>query len=1032
MDFHFSHSSQSVTLSLKQQSAGLLGRLLGRQNNGDLERIPTEERQTIYAIADLRALADESPDELEISGNEIRMSHRLAAALDGETAAALGLPPIVDLTFRTDVEGVLGSPSFKLRYEWSKNGQRQLPRRVGAILETTDGPRRLPLWLLEAIEVADDFRPASNDSAHWEALARFRQALDPGVQVSGNGPTAKISMTDFLSGLRVKLADRFSISPNTAGSDFDVVPFSARQLEQPGLAESNEVFESQSELGDQELQTFQSRVRERGALPAYRIGQGNYLVIDRAAAPALSVMASMQHAPVDDRKTFIRNPRPAITQAVEEALRESGKLHGLDAVGEEDAIEAIAGPVFVETSEFSERVTGLKVFDKRSAEVQGGRTTWLPEDFGRRFKEALREMTRPELSELREQLSQAVASGQDSITLAGLAVPARPETIRTVEDHITSRDNDVNSNVEEDAEVSSGPIVLDTLSNTDELQWIAGLTPRQAAVPIGLPEGVRTPLKPHQSESLKWQSEAWSAGLPGILNADEQGLGKTLQTIAFLKWLQSHMSQPQAAKRGPFLVVAPTSLLVNWEEEVGRHLSDPGLGRLVRLYGSAMGGRKVPGARGRDIDGGEARIDLDFLHAAYEERRAHLFWVLTTYTTLTNYQHSLGKIPFTAVVFDEIQAVKNPFSMRAEAARAIKADFRIGLTGTPIENSAQDLWAVMDQIAPGSLDSLEEFRRRYAVPSDENMADLHSRVFKSIAGKPPIAIRRLKQTVATDLPEKSRLIHPRLMPRAQETAYEDARLKLAQAGAGAALKMLHHIRSVSVHPAPDAAATDADMISASARLEATFKVLREVAAKRERALVFIEHRQMQYRFIELVKAEFGLPRIDLINGDTPIQKRQAIVNRFQMHGTSPGFDLLVLGPKAAGTGLTLTAATHVLHLSRWWNPAVEEQCNDRVHRIGQTLPVTIHIPMAVHSGYREQSFDCLLQSLMQRKRRLAAAALWPMGDTEEDTAKLQQMIAEGSSQDRDGDPLASAMASMFARDGLEMPPWEADGSLSIS
>lgn len=189
--------------------------------------------------------------------------------------------------------------------------------------------------------------------------------------------------------------------------------------------------------------------------------------------------------------------------------------------------------------------------------------------------------------------------------------------------------------------------------------------------------------------------------------------------------------------------------------------------------------------------------------------------------------------------------------------------------------------------------------------------------FKSKGALPALALRRLKQTVASDLPKKSRYLHPKPMPQVQSERYEDAKLKLAQGGAGAALKMLHHIRSVSVHPDPELVAANADMITGSARLEATFNILREIRKQQERALVFIEHQQMQYRFIELVKSEFALSKVDLINGDTPIKTHQAIVNRFQLHGEAPGFDLLVLDPKAAGTGLTLTAATHVIHLSRW-------------------------------------------------------------------------------------------------------------------
>jgi hypothetical protein len=193
-------------------------------------------------------------------------------------------------------------------------------------------------------------------------------------------------------------------------------------------------------------------------------------------------------------------------------------------------------------------------------------------------------------------------------------------------------------------------------------------------------------------------------------------------------------------------------------------------------------------------------------------------------------------------------------------------------------------------------------------------------------------------------------------------------------------------------------------------------------------LVFIEHRQLQYRFMELVKAEFGLARVDLINGDTPIKKRQEILNPFQMYRDAPGFDLLVLGPKAAGTGLTLTAATHIIHLSRWWNPAVEEQCNDRVHRIGQTRPVSVHVPMSIHPGFREHSFDCLLHSLIQRKRRLATSALWPMGDTEADAGDLQRTVADGVTSSG-GDAVMSAMTAMFQRDNIPVPALRADGSL---
>lgn len=1025
--FDFRFDRNGIRLTFKGTGEGLLQRFFARHKKRNLEKLAPSDRDLILALADLRALASDDTEELAIGSDHICLSHRLAAALPGETAQILGLPPLVDLTLKTDSEGLVGSPNFRLKAEWFKNGQRQLPHRTGAILETSSGPRRLPLWIMEAIEVAETFRPGGSDIDHWGALSRFRQALDPGVHIADSSNAARISMTDFLSGLQVRVADRLSIAANKESDDFEVLPFSGRRL--ADAAEHAEVSESDSELSGQDLRAFQNRVRERGATPAYRLGPGSFLVVERSALPALDVMAEMQRAPRAERSAFIRNPRPRITEAIEAALRKDGRLENLSPEAEEEVIENTAGPVFIETKEFSERVTGVKVFEKPDlGDFQSSGTTWLPEQFARQVAAALGALSAAELESLRKDVEEAIEQGQESVPLDDLKLPAKPEMVATIDAHLEAR---TEAKVEAREAERSGPHVLDGKKNFDDIEWSTKFQPREARVLAVLPDTIRTSLKPHQLESFDWQVAAWRAGLPGVLNADEQGLGKTLQTIAFLVWLKSHLAQEKAPQSGPVLIVAPTSLLENWEQEVARHVQEPGLGHLIRLYGSAISSRKLTGKSGRDIDSGEIKLDLGFLTEALREGRAHRFWLLTTYTTLTNYQHSLGRIRFSALVFDEIQTLKNPAALRSQSALFMNADFRIGLTGTPIENSAVDLWAVMEQLAPGLLGSLKEFRSRYGEPDSSNMAELHGRVFKPSNGRPALALRRTKDQVARDLPAKTRRLHPRLMPAGQASAYDDARLKLARGGLGAALKTLHHIRSVSVHPSLDAKACDADYIGASARLSATFEILRRIAAKGERALVFIEHRQMQHRFIELARAEFGLSRIDLINGDTPIPKRQVIVNRFQQHlEEDRGFDILVLGPKAAGVGLTLTAATHVIHLSRWWNPAVEEQCNDRVHRLGQTRPVSIHLPMAIHPGYRENSFDCLLQSLMQRKRKLASSALWPMGDTDGDVAELQKLLSAEESRSAD-DPIISTVSALFERDGIPRPKIASDGSVPL-
>jgi hypothetical protein len=1038
MSFIFSYDAQNVSLTLSKEK-GVLTKILKMKSQQDLDRLACDDSSLLLALADLKSHADGSEDELKISPISILKSHRLAASLNSKNAEVFGLPPMVDLVLKTDVEGVVGSSNFKLRYEWSKNGLREQPKRSGSILKTSNGLRRLPLWMMEALDVADRFKSNQGDFDHWAALARFRQALEPGVTMLTANETARVSMTDFLSGLQVQVADRFSISPKLGGQDFEIVPFSSYNLDEAGYnSENGDVPEEAGELIGAHLKLFQEKVRERGALPAYRLSPGSFLVIDAAASPALRVMADAQKLPPHEREAFVKNPRPSIADAVEKHLRSLGTLTGLSEQAEEEVVESSAVPLFIETREFSERVTGLKIFEKIMLDFdRGSGTTWLPEYFAKGLAKAIQALPQTDLIALRQRVEEAENSGEQTIYFAGITLPAVPETIVTIDSQlkrleIDNRPNSPLDPVEQDSSITSnkGPIILDTLTNFEDVNWATKIKPRQALISEEIPVSIRTPLKQHQIESLQWQIKAWKSGLPGILNADEQGLGKTLQTIAFITWLKNNLALPDAKNRGPALVVAPTSLLENWEQEVSNHVIEPGFGHLIRLYGSATNSRKFTGARGTDIQSGEDKLDFNSLHEAIKEGRAHRMWLLTTYTTLANYHHSIGRIPFSVAVFDEIQNLKNPSSLRSSASMSINADFRIGLTGTPIENSCIDLWAIMEQLAPGSLGSLKEFREKYSNPNEQNMLDLYKKAFVSQSGNPPVALRRLKDQVTKDLPQKSRRLHPSVMPNVQAVAYEEARSKLVKGGSGASLKVLHHIRTVSVHPSLNILGTNADFIGASARLQVTLEILKDIKSKNERALVFIESIQMQYRFIELVKAELNLEHVDLINGDTPIAKRQNTVNRFQKHlENDRGFDLLVLGPKAAGTGLTLTAATHVIHLSRWWNPAVEEQCNDRTHRMGQTKPVTIHMPLAIHPGYRESSFDCLLHSLMHKKRQLASSALWPMGDDQTDVKHLQKMLANEQSI-INGDPIKSAISAMFQRDKLDPPLFAADGSVS--
>ncbi len=991
------------------------------------------------AMGDLRNWQDQHPVDVVISGDCLTLSHDAVAALSSVSAEALGLPPTVDLVLKTDVTGVIGQSGFRLHYEWSRNGLREAPHRQGAILGSGSAARRVPLWMKRALDLADGFDAGQPIDAHWQVLADFRRTLDPEETETAEGETpeypvrAGLAMTAFLRGLKVSIADRFSIAPDGTNGQFEVVPYSSRSLARSDVAQ-DDVSEGDAELKGETLAVFQDRLSRRGARPAYQLGNNAYLVIDPGAAPVLAEMARVQKAPRETRQAFIANPRIFITEAVNRHLAERGAFKDLDDAGQEEMVEAIAGPAFIESREYSERVTGKIVYRKPGMEIDGSGTTWLPEVFDANQTEYIRSLPNAELQALRDAMAQAVAAGSaEPILIDDIPVAPSDARLAAIEGEIDRRsaigdatpaEPDPASN--DDAQ--AGPVILDTLDNYQDLSWLAQFRPRPSTHAPNIPSMIRTPLHTHQKEGFDWALRAWTDGLPGILNADEQGLGKTLQTLAFLAWVKEHMANPDAAQRGPLLIVAPTSLLRNWEREVDIHLERRGLGTLIRLYGSALSGQKQQNARGNETDSGLPLLDLEWLDEAIEEGRAHRYWFLTTYTTLANYQHSLGKVNFSVMVMDEVQAIKNRNTLASKATEAMQADFRIGLTGTPIENSAMDLWTIMDRIAPGCLGAGSDFRTLYAVPNAENMAALHSRVFHSLDSHPPLGLRRLKDEVAQDLPSKTRFLHPRFMPVEQARVYDEAQRKLATSGPGGALRVLHHIRSVSVHPAAAKLLPPDDFIGLSGRLQATMEILDRIHTVGERALVFIEHREMQFRFAELVRHRYGLRQIDVINGSTPIPRRQNIVDRFQDHlDQDQGFDLLILGPRAAGTGLTLTAATHVIHLSRWWNPAVEEQCNDRVHRIGQRHPVQVHVPMAVHPQLGAQSFDCLLQSLMQRKRRLAEQALWPMGDTDSDFQELAEAVGVDHKAANPAS-IAAVMAEMFLRDGVETSQRGADGS----
>lgn len=979
-DFRFDVDEQGLRVRITDQKAGLFGRFRKREPV-DFTKLAGTERTLAIALSRIRAL-DRDGEHHELTTETLWLDHWIVSRLDDMAASVLGVPgKLSGVVFHAEMRGSIGSESFALEWWWERDERQIRLNRTGAIVEVGGVFMRLPAQIYDAIILSEAFDSGRPLPAHWRALSDFRAALGDLEEDGLTLPELYLRKVEIVACDKVGLA----IDPDDP-LGFAPLPFVSRKIPQGEMAS-----EVSAALQGDELFAFKNDANRRGAQPAYRVGKNRFLILDKSVVPVVDVIARHATGTEEERRNFLENADRIVAEAIEQALIDEGRLNELmPSADQVDTVEAEFESAWAETREWTDRVIEIRKWTKPEIEIlEGSGTSWLPDDIDAVVGATLGTIPEEELDSVLKALLAAQENGDTEILLEQGVLPVTVLVIQAVKRRLELYLNRTSQDQGEEGEVTAFlPVTHD---NFWELKFRERLHERASATDKGLPNALNTSLHPHQKNAFEWQVSAWETGLPGILNADEQGLGKTVQTLSFLAWLSERMTKGELPIK-PFLIVAPTSLLRNWEDETGKHLLPDVFGEPVRLYGQGLKAWRMQDARGRDIQDGHAKLDLSDLVDGSEPRL-----VITTYQTLANYAVTFAQTPFEVAVFDEIQNLKNPSTLRSNAAKAVNAEFRIGLTGTPVENSTRDIWAVMDQLFPGALGSLKDFRIAYDVPKQGNMQELHRAVFSSNNGYPALGIRRTKAEAASDLPPKVRVLHPRLMPEIQALRYDEAR-KPGQSLFG----LLHHIRRTSLHPGLMEGEAPESFIHASARVEAAMDVLRSVKAKEERALVFVENRDVQAWFAELVKIEFGLARVDVINGSTPISRRKEITDHFQRHiQDDGGFDVLVMGPRAAGTGLTLTAANHVIHLTRWWNPAVEEQCNDRTHRIGQTRSVTVHIPLAIHPRLQRGSFDCLLQNLMKNKRSLADSVLWPPEGDENEVRALYDAIVSAKEGEED-------------------------------
>jgi non-specific serine/threonine protein kinase len=445
---------------------------------------------------------------------------------------------------------------------------------------------------------------------------------------------------------------------------------------------------------------------------------------------------------------------------------------------------------------------------------------------------------------------------------------------------------------------------------------------------------LRATLRPYQVAGAKWLALLCGLGLGACL-ADDMGLGKTLQVIALLLHLRSQ--SPGAAGLAS-LVVAPASLLANWKSEIERFA--PSLKVFVAHPSENAADLDSP----RDLDAALAGVDV----------------ALTTYGMVAR-SAALRERSWGLAVLDEAQAIKNPGAQQTRAVKQLAAASRIALTGTPIENRLSDLWSLFDFLNPGLLGDARTFAsaaKRLAKGTEPSYAPLRRLV-------QPYILRRLKSDrhVITDLPEKTEVRAFCGLSREQAALYEKCVGELARALAhtegiqrrGTVLAHLMQLKQICNHPA-HWSGQGGFTAARSGKFERIAALCEELAQRQERALVFTQFRELTGPLAKHLGEVFGRPGL-VLHGGTAVSKRQALVEQFQREEGPPFF---VLSLKAGGLGLNLTAASHVIHFDRWWNPAVENQATDRAFRIGQRRNVLVH--KFVCRGTVEEKIDALIEA----------------------------------------------------------------------
>lgn len=902
----------------------------------------------------------------------------LAAKLDNFQAESLGLPQSVPFKLSISTKGSLASKDLEFNYFWQNNlGQPETGFKLeGAFIERNNIKYRLPEIIFSIVHEIEKFNENDlNMIMSFEKLSnKFPQEIGKSILVDG-----------YLKKIKIIYPNSFSFDTELLVGGINITPLFF-QVEK-NLNDNNSINEKKGVSQEDHIftpsqqQVFANHFKDLNDVhEIMALDDGNFLYLDNTMIKVAKLIKETDSKSDEIKKRFVENPQAYLEEEFGNELVEELK------------------DIFIETNQYSERVAGVGLFPKISIPkaTDGAKIIWFPNGdddtwpvcFINSDGEDIYLKLNPEkIAEFNKVYEKAEKENNDSFVF-------NDEKI-AINEKNKNKKNTLNGLIR--PPTGPRPInprrdlrILLTKENIEFIEYELSKKlekRRQERSKINIKREeflnitINSELQEHQKYAYNWLVDSWQEGKSGVLLADDMGLGKTLSVLAFLTTIDGLISTENISKK-PILIVAPTGLIQNWINEFKKHLDNTYFEQQIAKNLYQFNSKNIKDLKKineesdkkKEIESGKPSLDINILKCEKI--------ILTTYEAVRNYQHSLAKIDFSVVIFDEIQKIKTPGSQMTRAAHTLNSEFSIGITGTPIEIRLLDLWSIFDTIEPNYLGTAREFARKYEGRETTKIdrENLKMKLDTKINDKRPYMLRRLKKDMNI-LPDKFEHYIEENMPEEQYERYKETINTVYEKKQGAHLKKIQDIKRYSLYPELPPISFGIEKfehyVNKSAKFIILFKLLNEIKNKNEKCLIFLENRKVQKFTQLLIQIKFNIS-VDIINGDMVSANRQKIVDQFQEEEINE-FNIIIISPKAGGVGLTLTNATNVIHLERWWNPAIEDQSTDRVYRIGQTRSVNIYYPIAKlpNNELGVLSFDENLRNRMNEKRNQSEKMLVP-------------------------------------------------------